>query len=157
MVVSGRSGRLTAARKRRNGSAMVKHVSRGKRSLKSGVVSRMKGQRDRPRLFVSGAARCWSYLVDNLTACPDIVAAPAGWAVTMKKTWLPSRFMTKFWLKVPAPSVPVQSGLLEYVPEMRISVATPSTTTVPLPVAPPIPSATSRFTCAIGKPLRNPA
>ena len=39
---------------------------------------RLEGQRGRPRLFVSGAAGCWSYFFDNLTASPDIVAAPAG-------------------------------------------------------------------------------
>ena len=77
----------------------------------------------------------------------------------MKKTWLPSSLTTKFWDKPAGTevSVPVQSELTVYVAVMSgITVTTPSTTMVPLPVIPPTPSETIRFTCVIGKPFRVP-
>ena len=76
----------------------------------------------------------------------------------MKKTWLPLSLITKFWDKPAGTevSVPVQSGLMVYVAVMTGKLTTPLTTAVPLPVIPPIPSETSRFTCDIGKPFRIP-
>ena len=59
----------------------------------------------------------------------------------MKKTWLPSSLMTKFWDKPAGTevSVPVQSELTVYVAVMSgITVTTPLTTMVPLPVIPPL-------------------
>jgi hypothetical protein len=60
----------------------------------------------------------------------------------MKKTWLPSSLMTKFWDKPAGTevSVPVQSELTVYVAVMSgMVVTTPLTTMVPLPVTPPHP------------------
>ena len=77
----------------------------------------------------------------------------------MKKTWLPSSLMTKFWDKPAGTevSVPVQSALMVYVAVMATMLTTPLATAVPLPVIPPIPSETIRFTCAKGKAFRVPA
>jgi len=77
----------------------------------------------------------------------------------MKKTWHPFCLMTKFWDKPAGTelSVPLQSVSMVYVAVMSgMTVGTPLTTTVPLPVIPPIPSETIRFTCAKGKPFRVP-
>ena len=77
----------------------------------------------------------------------------------MKKTWLPSRLMTKFWDK-PAgteASVPLQSESMVYVAVMTgISVGTPLTTRVPLPVIPPDPVGDDPIYLRNGKPLRDP-
>ena len=72
----------------------------------------------------------------------------------MKKTWLPSALMTKFWAKPGGTeaSVPVQSALMEYVAVISgMTVGTLLMTTVPLPVTPPIPSATIRFSLCNGQ------
>ena len=67
--------------------------------------------------------------------------------------------MTKFWDKPAGTevSVPLQSASTVYVAVMSgMIVGTPLTTTVPLPVIPPIPSETIRFTCVVGKPFSSP-
>ena len=78
----------------------------------------------------------------------------------MKKTWLPSRLMTKFWDKPGGTEaiVPLQSELMVYVAVMTgISVGTPLTTGVPLPVMPPVPVGDNVIHLRKGKPIRDPA
>ena len=77
----------------------------------------------------------------------------------MKKTWHPFSLMTKFWDKPAGTevSVPLQSASTVYVAVMSgMIVGTPLTTTVPLPVIPPIPSETIRFTCANRQAVQDP-